>query len=72
MKVISGDSPDTVATIARRVGLEVDAGIDAQTLPDDVDALAEVLETHTVFGRVTPDQKKAMVSLCRAAGIPSR
>jgi cation-transporting ATPase E len=68
VKVISGDSPDTVATIARRVGLEVDAGIDAQTLPDDVDALAEVLETHSVFGRVTPDQKKAMVTALQSRG----
>jgi cation-transporting ATPase E len=68
VKVISGDSPDTVAAIARRVGLEVDAGIDAQTLPDDVDALAEVLETHSVFGRVTPDQKKAMVTALQSRG----
>jgi cation-transporting ATPase E len=68
VKVISGDSPDTVATIARRVGLEVDEGIDAQTLPEDVDALAAVLEAHTVFGRVTPDQKKAMVTALQSRG----
>ncbi|MDL9981358.1 HAD-IC family P-type ATPase [Microbacterium candidum] len=68
VKIISGDNPDTVATIARRVGLEVEEGIDAQTLPDDVDALADVLERSTVFGRVTPDQKKAMVTALQSRG----
>ena len=34
--------------------------------------LGEVLETHTVFGRVTPEQKKRMVVALQAAGTPSR
>ena len=61
VRVISGDNPQTVAAIAREVGLEVVDGLDARELPDDLDALAELLESHTVFGRVTPEQKKRMV-----------
>lgn len=61
VRVISGDNPQTVAAIAREVGLEVVDGFDARELPDDIDALADVLESHTVFGRVTPEQKKRIV-----------
>ncbi len=62
LKVISGDSPITVGAVATRVGL-ADAGepVDARTLPDDPEALADAMEKHTVFGRVTPQQKRAMV-----------
>ncbi len=62
LKVISGDNPRTVGAVARRVGLP-DAGepFDARELPEDIDELAEVLEHHSVFGRVTPHQKRAMV-----------
>lgn len=61
VRVISGDNPQTVAAIAREVGLEVVDGYDARQLPEDLDALADVLEAHTVFGRVTPQQKKQIV-----------
>jgi cation-transporting ATPase E len=62
VKVISGDHPETVAAVARRVGLRGPGEpLDAKTLPTDRDALAEVLEGHSVFGRVTPQQKRAMV-----------
>lgn len=61
VRVISGDNPQTVAAIAREVGLEVADGYDARELPEDLDALADVLEKHTVFGRVTPHQKKQIV-----------
>jgi cation-transporting P-type ATPase E len=62
LKVISGDNPRTVGAVARRVGLP-DPGepVDARELPEDNDELAEVLEHHSVFGRVTPHQKRAMV-----------
>lgn len=68
VKIISGDNPDTVAAIARQLGLDVPAGYDARTLPDDPEALAEVLETHTVFGRVSPEQKKGMVTALQQRG----
>ena len=69
VKVISGDHPDTVAAVARRVGL-AGAGepFDAQALPTERDALAEVLETHSIFGRVTPQQKRSMVGALRSRG----
>lgn len=61
LKVISGDSPHTVSAIARAVGLEVQEAVDARTLPTDQAKLAALLEKHHAFGRVTPDQKRAMV-----------
>jgi cation-transporting ATPase E len=69
VKVISGDSPVTVGAVARRVGVPgADDPVDARTLPDDPEALADVLETHSVFGRVTPHQKRAMVHALQSRG----
>ncbi len=69
VKVISGDHPDTVAAIARQVGVvgshEV---IDARNLSEDPQRLAEVMERATVFGRVTPHQKRAMVGALQSRG----
>jgi cation-transporting ATPase E len=67
LKVISGDNPRTVGAVARRVGLP-DAGepYDARQLPEDLDALGEVLDSHAVFGRVSPHQKRAMVKALQA------
>jgi cation-transporting ATPase E len=62
LKVISGDNPRTVGAVARRVGLPgADQVVDARQLPDDPERLAEVVDARTVFGRVTPQQKRAMV-----------
>ncbi|WP_427006082.1 HAD-IC family P-type ATPase [Pseudarthrobacter sp. H2] len=68
LRVISGDDPRTVAAVAREVGLESDGGYDARQLPQDPDELATVMEQHTVFGRVTPSQKKDMVLALRRSG----
>ncbi len=68
LKVISGDNPRTVGAVARRVGLDVGEPFDARELPEDEAALAEVLETHSVFGRVTPQQKRAMVKALQSRG----
>jgi cation-transporting ATPase E/undecaprenyl-diphosphatase len=69
VKVISGDHPDTVAAVARRVGLQgADGSFDARELPPEGDELAETLERHAVFGRVTPQQKRAMVEALRSRG----
>ncbi len=68
IRIISGDNPRTVAAIAREVGLEVDEGFDARSLPEDEAELAEVLEQHLVFGRVTPEQKKRMVTALQSRG----
>lgn len=62
LKVISGDNVNTVVSVAARAGVpNAMMSLDARELPDDVDALADVVDSITVFGRVTPHQKQAMV-----------
>ncbi len=70
VKVLSGDNPTTVAAIAGQLGLEGSAhGVDARSLPeDDAAALADVLENESVFGRVSPNQKRAMVHALQQRG----
>lgn len=72
LKVISGDNPRTVGAIAASIGVPGVSGagdaVDARTLPEDLDELAEVLETASVFGRVTPHQKRAMVIALQRRG----
>ncbi|MEI2729269.1 MAG: HAD-IC family P-type ATPase [Candidatus Nanopelagicales bacterium] len=69
VKVISGDNPVTVGAIAAQAGIPLaDRPFDARDLPEDQEQLAEVLETHGVFGRVTPAQKRAMVGALKSKG----
>jgi len=69
LKVISGDNPITVAAVARRAGIDdVENGLDARDLPEDQAALADALDANTVFGRVTPHQKRAMVHALQSRG----
>ncbi len=69
LRVISGDNPRTVAAVAARVGLDdAGGGFDARELPEDQDEMAEVLEQHRVFGRVAPQQKRAMVGALQSRG----
>lgn len=68
VKVLSGDHPSTVAAVATRVGLHAGVPVDARELPADGDELADALETSTVFGRVTPHQKKAMITALQSRG----
>ena len=69
LKVISGDSPRTVGAVAARVAVPgADQPMDARELPSDLDALARVLEEHSVFGRVTPEQKQAIVTALQRSG----
>ena len=68
VKVISGDHPDTVAAIAGKVGLAGSIIVDARDLPEKASELAAVMESATVFGRVTPQQKSAMVRALQSRG----
>ncbi len=69
IKVISGDHPQTVAAVAARAGVpDADRVFDARELPDDPSALAKVLDDNVVFGRVTPQQKRAMVGALQSSG----
>lgn len=67
VKIISGDNPVTVAAIAARVGVEgADRYISLEgKTPEQA---AEYAEDYNVFGRVTPDQKLALVRALRAHG----
>lgn len=67
LKIISGDSPQTVQAIAQQVGVAGTA-IDARSLPKDKDELAAIMEQESIFGRVTPDQKQAMVQALQSKG----
>lgn len=66
--IISGDNPSTVAAIARQVGLNSPDGYDARYLPTDKTALANVMKTNFVFGRVTPEQKQQMIIALQSIG----
>ena len=69
LKVISGDNVATVAAVAERAGIpEATSSLDARELPEDQDELAEVMATTSVFGRVTPHQKRAMVGALQSRG----
>jgi cation-transporting P-type ATPase E len=69
LKVISGDSPRTVGAVAARAGVpRAGNPVDARDLPEDPGALGAVLEERSVFGRVTPHQKEAMVKALQARG----
>ena len=69
IKVISGDHPQTVAAVARRAGVpNAEVAFDARDLPEDREAMADVLAQHSVFGRVTPHQKRAMVGALQSRG----
>ena len=68
LKVISGDDPVTVAAIARRAGLKnADSYVDATTLTTE-EELQDAVAQYSVFGRVTPQQKKAMVQALQTQG----
>ncbi|MEV0623586.1 HAD-IC family P-type ATPase [Nonomuraea sp. NPDC050404] len=70
VKIISGDNPLAVSAIATSLGIPGgDRSLDARTLPqDDPAKLGELLDTHTVFGRVTPQQKREFVTALQARG----
>jgi cation-transporting P-type ATPase E len=60
VKVLSGDNAVSVGAVAGKLGLRGET-MDARHLPTDPAALAEALESYATFGRVRPDQKRAVV-----------
>ena len=68
IKVISGDNPRTVSRIAIQAGIEsAESFVDAATL-DTEGKIADAVNKYTVFGRVTPKQKKQLVKALQAKG----
>ncbi len=63
LKLISGDAPQTVTAVASAVGVPADAGVvTGDDLPEERRALARIAEENTIFCRIRPEQKKALVS----------
>lgn len=68
VKVISGDNPVTVSKVAAQAGIEdAEHYVDASTLQTPEEMKKAVLES-TVFGRVTPNQKRQFVQILKDAG----
>ncbi|MFF0093072.1 cation-translocating P-type ATPase [Streptomyces canus] len=66
-KVISGDNAVSVGAVAAKLGLSGSV-VDARRLPADQDGMAKELDEGTVFGRVTPQQKRDMVGALQSRG----
>jgi cation-transporting P-type ATPase E len=69
LKLISGDARATVTAVAYAVGVSREAGVvEGSDLPEDPDKLAEVALANTIFCRIKPEQKKALVAALVGAG----
>ncbi|MFF4061043.1 cation-translocating P-type ATPase [Streptomyces sp. NPDC001668] len=66
-KVISGDNAVSVGAVAAKLGLNGSV-VDARELPAEPDTMAKTLDEGTVFGRVTPQQKRDMVGALQSRG----
>ncbi|MFJ6657635.1 HAD-IC family P-type ATPase [Streptomyces sp. NPDC091377] len=66
-KVISGDNAVSVGAVAGKLGLSGTV-VDARRLPSEPDGMAGALDEGTVFGRVTPQQKRDMVGALQSRG----
>ncbi len=68
IKIISGDNAKTVMEVSKKAGVRhADRYIDASTLHTD-EEIAAAMHQYTVFGRVTPDQKKKMILALKQEG----
>ena len=67
LKVISGDNVNTVATVAKNVGIDVKGVFDARLINEETD-LNLIVEENNIFGRVKPDQKKMIISALKRNG----
>jgi magnesium-transporting ATPase (P-type) len=69
LKLISGDAAATVTAVAYAVGVPREAGVvEGPDLPEDPEQLAEVAQANTIFCRIKPEQKKALVAALVGAG----
>ena len=67
LKVISGDNVNTVATVAKNVGIDVKGVFDARLINEETD-LNLIVEENNIFGRVKPEQKKMIISALKRNG----
>jgi cation-transporting ATPase E len=71
LKVISGDHPETVASLAKQAGLPCDVDLIAsgiQLEQMDETAFEKIVEERTIFGRISPSMKEKMVGILRRLG----
>ena len=68
IKVLSGDSPQTVAAIARDVGIRVGGVGEGSAIPDDRASRQRFADDATVVGRISPERKQAIVQALRDEG----
>ncbi len=69
LKLISGDARATVTAVAYAVGVPRDAGVvEGSELPDDPEQLAKLALAKTIFCRIKPEQKKALIAALVGAG----
>ena len=69
LKLISGDARETVTAVAQAVGVPAEAGVvEGSELPPDSASLGEVAERNTIFCRIRPEQKKALVQALSERG----
>ncbi len=69
LKLLSGDARSTVTAVAAAVGVPSGVGtIEGSELPEDPEALAEAAQRNTIFCRIAPEQKKALVAALAASG----
>ena len=68
IKIISGDNPITVSTIAKHTGVkDYEKYIDMSTIDENKD-LIDIVNNYTVFGRVSPTQKKSLIMALQNSG----
>ena len=68
VKVISGDNPLTVSSIAKQAGLEdYESYIDLSTIESD-DEIIDLVDEYSIFARVSPNQKSLLVQALQAKG----
>ncbi|WP_308663092.1 HAD-IC family P-type ATPase [uncultured Actinobaculum sp.] len=66
VKVISGDNAQAVGAVTRNIGVDLGEPVDARRI--EAPSFEETINTHQVFGRVTPEQKRAMVKAMQSRG----
>ncbi|MBQ3406078.1 MAG: HAD-IC family P-type ATPase [Lachnospiraceae bacterium] len=70
IKVLSGDNPLTVSSVAKKAGIAgAEKYVDATKLPEDPTAFQQAVMKYSVFGRVKPEQKQAFIKAWQAAGM---
>ena len=73
LKLISGDARATVTAVAYAVGVPREAGvIEGPDLPEDPEGLAAAAQRNTIFCRIKPEQKKALVAALQSRGATWR